>query len=62
MSISEKNQKYIPLIVSLFVAAVLITILVVRLLNKLDGAPKQQNEFGSFYKTLTAKTQSYFTK
>lgn len=62
MSISKKNQKYIPLIVSLLVAAVLFTILVIRLVHKLDSAPKQKNEFGSFYKTLTAKTQSYFTK
>lgn len=60
MSISQKNQKYIPLIVSLFVAAVLIAILVIRLVHKLDGAPKQPNEFGSFYKTLKTKTQSYF--
>ena len=60
MSISEKNQKYIPLIVCLSVAAILLGILVARLLNKLDGAPKQPNEFGSFYKTLKTKTQSYF--
>ncbi len=60
MAISPQKQKYIPLIVCLAVAAILLTILVVRLVHKLNGAPKQQNEFGSFYKTLKTKTQSYF--
>jgi uncharacterized protein HemY len=57
---TPNKQKYIPLIVCLAVAALLLTILVVRLIHKLDGVPKQQNEFGSFYKTLKTKTQSYF--
>lgn len=60
MVISPQKQKYIPLIVCLIVAALLLIILVVRLIHKLDGAPKQPNEFGSFYKTLKQKTQSYF--
>ena len=61
MAISEDyKKKYVPLLVSLLVAALLLTVLVIRLVHKLDTAPKSPNEFGTFYKTLRTKTQSYF--
>ncbi|MEI6022506.1 MAG: hypothetical protein WCQ32_01530 [bacterium] len=55
------KKTYIPIIVSILCGIVLFSIMVVRLLNSLQNPQvKNTNEFESFYKTLTNKTQSFF--
>ena len=55
------KKTYIPILVSAVCGIILLSIMVIRLLNNFQNPQaKSTNEFGSFYKTLTNKTQSFF--
>lgn len=55
-----QKKSYIPLVVSLAVGALLISVLVVRLTAKTKRVAAEPNEFVTFYKTLSTKAQAYF--